>query len=51
MRENRISQLRANTASDGAPAEQVDCVVDGLSQFSDEQLQKLDRWLTPSEER
>jgi hypothetical protein len=41
MRENFITQLRADAASDGAPQEQVDCVVDGLSQFSDEQLQGI----------
>lgn len=49
MREKFISQLRADAASDGAPAEQVDCVVNGLSQLSDEQLQS---WIdgSPSEE-
>lgn len=41
MREQFIKILRQDAASDGAPTEQVDCVVDGLSQFTDEELQGI----------
>ncbi|MFM8349970.1 MAG: hypothetical protein ACKN9D_02795 [Actinomycetales bacterium] len=41
MREQFINMLRQDAASDGAPVEQVDCVVNGLSQFTDEQLQGI----------
>jgi len=41
MREQFIKMLRQDAASDGAPTDQVDCVVNGLSQFTDEELQGI----------
>lgn len=38
LRQAFISQLRLDAASDGAPEEEVDCVVNGLDQFTDEEL-------------
>ncbi len=41
MREQFFNMLRQDAASDGAPVDQVDCVVNGLSQFTDEELQGI----------